>query len=132
MGRDATRLVPTNWRIRCFARLPSIDRRLAHLCCGARFRRRLSPRPSLGLIIGAGWGPAVGVGFGGAQADTERLPAAALVETRRGMRLRTVNVCAYRSNVLHQTSRPHAADFFSFLPWSRAPASLTIACAGHM
>ena len=46
---------------------------------------------------GYGWGPAVGVGFGGVYVDTglNGCLQQRLVETRRGMRLRTVNVCAY-------------------------------------
>lgn len=46
---------------------------------------------------GHGWGPAIGVGFGGVYVDTglKGCLQQRLVETRRGMRLRTVNVCAY-------------------------------------
>ena len=46
---------------------------------------------------GYGWGPAVGVGFGGVYVDTglNGCLQRRWVETRRGMRLRTVNVCAY-------------------------------------
>ena len=46
---------------------------------------------------GHGWGPAIGVGFGGVYVDTglNGCLQQRLVETRRGMRLRTVNVCAY-------------------------------------
>ena len=46
---------------------------------------------------GYGWGPAIGVGFGGVYADTglNGCLQQRMVETRRGMRLRTVNVCAY-------------------------------------
>ena len=46
---------------------------------------------------GYGWGPAVGVGIGGLYVDTalNGCLQQRLVETRRGMRLRTVNVCAY-------------------------------------
>ena len=44
-----------------------------------------------------GWGPAIGVGFGGVYVDTglNGCLQQRWVETRRGMRLRTVNVCAY-------------------------------------
>jgi hypothetical protein len=46
---------------------------------------------------GYGWGPAIGVGFGGVYVDTglNGCQQQRWVETRRGMRLRTVNVCAY-------------------------------------
>lgn len=46
---------------------------------------------------GYGWGPAIGVGFGGVYLDTSLNGCLQQrwVETRRGMRLRTVNVCAY-------------------------------------
>jgi hypothetical protein len=46
---------------------------------------------------GHGWGPAIGVGFGGVYVDTglNGCLQQRWVETRRGMRLRTVNVCAY-------------------------------------
>ena len=46
---------------------------------------------------GHGWGPAIGVGFGGVYLDTglNGCLQQRWVETRRGMRLRTVNVCAY-------------------------------------
>ena len=46
---------------------------------------------------GYGWGPAVSVGFGGVYVDTglNGCLRQRWVETRRGMRLRTVNVCAY-------------------------------------
>ena len=46
---------------------------------------------------GYGWGPAIGVGFGGVYVDTglNGCLQQRWVETRRGMRLRTVNVCAY-------------------------------------
>jgi hypothetical protein len=46
---------------------------------------------------GHGWGPAIGVGFGGVYVDTglNGCLQQRMVETRRGMRLRTVNVCAY-------------------------------------
>ena len=46
---------------------------------------------------GYGWGPAVSVGFGGVYVDTglNGCLQQRWVETRRGMRLRTVNVCAY-------------------------------------
>jgi hypothetical protein len=46
---------------------------------------------------GYGWGPAIGVGFGGVYVDTglNGCLQQRMVETRRGMRLRTVNVCAY-------------------------------------
>jgi hypothetical protein len=48
---------------------------------------------------GYGWGPAigVGVGFGGVYLNTglNGCLQQRWVETRRGMRLRTVNVCAY-------------------------------------
>jgi hypothetical protein len=46
---------------------------------------------------GHGWGPAIGVGFGGLYVDTglNGCLQQRWVETRRGMRLRTVNVCAY-------------------------------------
>jgi len=46
---------------------------------------------------GYGWGPAVGVGFGGVYVDAgfNGCLQQRLVETRRGLRLRTVNVCAY-------------------------------------
>ena len=79
---------------------PRTDRRrLAHHCrCSARFRRRLLPRPSSwGHGLGYGWGPAIGVGFGGVYVDTglNGCLQQRWVETRRGMRLRTVNVCAY-------------------------------------
>jgi hypothetical protein len=44
-----------------------------------------------------GWGPTIGVGFGGVYVDTalNGCLQQRWVETRRGMRLRTVNVCAY-------------------------------------
>jgi hypothetical protein len=44
-----------------------------------------------------GWGPAIGVGIGGVYLDTgfNGCLQQRWVETRRGMRLRTVNVCAY-------------------------------------
>ena len=47
--------------------------------------------------LGYGWGPAIGVGFGGVYVDTglNGCLQQRWVETRRGMRLRTVNVCAY-------------------------------------
>ena len=47
--------------------------------------------------VGYGWGPAIGVGFGGVYVDTglNGCLQQRWVETRRGMRLRTVNVCAY-------------------------------------
>jgi hypothetical protein len=47
--------------------------------------------------LGYGWGPAVGVGIGGLYVDTglNGCLRQRWVETRRGMRLRTVNVCAY-------------------------------------
>jgi len=46
---------------------------------------------------GYGWGPAVGVGIGGLYVNTglNGCLQQRWVETRRGMRLRTVNVCAY-------------------------------------
>ena len=46
---------------------------------------------------GYGWGPAIGVGFGGVYVDNglNGCLQQRWVETRRGMRLRTVNVCAY-------------------------------------
>ena len=46
---------------------------------------------------GYGWGPAIGVGIGGVYLDTgfNGCLQQRWVETRRGMRLRTVNVCAY-------------------------------------
>jgi len=46
---------------------------------------------------GYGWGPAIGVGFGGVYVETglNGCLQQRMVETRRGMRLRTVNVCAY-------------------------------------
>ena len=46
---------------------------------------------------GYGWGPAIGVGFGGVYVDTglNGCLQQRWVETRPGMRLRTVNVCAY-------------------------------------
>ncbi|WP_065751358.1 hypothetical protein [Bradyrhizobium paxllaeri] len=46
---------------------------------------------------GYGWGPAVSVGFGGVYVDTglNGCLRQRWVETRRGVRLRTVNVCAY-------------------------------------
>ena len=46
---------------------------------------------------GYGWGPAIGVGIGGVYVDTglNGCLQRRWVETRRGMRLRTVNVCAY-------------------------------------
>jgi len=46
---------------------------------------------------GHGWDPAIGVGFGGVYVDTglNGCLQQRWVETRRGMRLRTVNVCAY-------------------------------------
>jgi hypothetical protein len=46
---------------------------------------------------GYGWGPAIGVGFGGVYVDTglNGCLQQRWVETRRGMRLRTVNVCGY-------------------------------------
>ena len=46
---------------------------------------------------GYGWGPAIGVGFGGVYVDTglNGCLRQRWVETRRGMRLRTANVCAY-------------------------------------
>ena len=46
---------------------------------------------------GHGWGPAIGVGFGGVYVNTglNGCLQQRWVETRRGMRLRTVNVCAY-------------------------------------
>ena len=44
-----------------------------------------------------GWGPGIGVGFGGVYVDAgmNGCLQQRWVETRRGMRLRTVNVCAY-------------------------------------
>ena len=46
---------------------------------------------------GHGWGPAIGVGFGGVYVDSglNGCLQQRWVETRRGKRLRTVNVCAY-------------------------------------
>jgi hypothetical protein len=46
---------------------------------------------------GYGWGPAIGVGIGGVYLNTglNGCLQQRWVETRRGMRLRTVNVCAY-------------------------------------
>ena len=46
---------------------------------------------------GYGWGPAVGVGIGGLYVNTgfNGCLQQRWVETRRGMRLRTVNVCGY-------------------------------------
>ncbi|MCA6115357.1 hypothetical protein J6524_10665 [Bradyrhizobium sp. WSM 1738] len=46
---------------------------------------------------GYGWGPTIGAGFGGVYVDTglNGCLQQRWVETRRGMRLRTVNVCAY-------------------------------------
>jgi hypothetical protein len=43
-----------------------------------------------------GWGPTIGVGFGGVYVDTavNGCLQQRWIETRRGMRLRTVNVCA--------------------------------------
>jgi hypothetical protein len=43
-----------------------------------------------------GWGPTIGVGFGGVYVDTavNGCLQQSWIETRRGMRLRTVNVCA--------------------------------------
>jgi len=46
---------------------------------------------------GHGWGPGYGLGFGGVYINTgvSDCYQQRMVETRRGMRLRTVNVCAY-------------------------------------
>lgn len=48
---------------------------------------------------GHGWGPGFGLGFGGIYVNTGYGYDSCLqqqwVETRRGLRLRTVNVCAY-------------------------------------
>jgi hypothetical protein len=46
---------------------------------------------------GHGWGPGYGLGFGGVYINTavNNCYHQRMVETRRGLRLRTVNVCAY-------------------------------------
>jgi len=46
---------------------------------------------------GHGWGHGYGLGFGGIYVNTgvDNCLQQQWVETRRGMRLRTVNVCAY-------------------------------------
>jgi hypothetical protein len=46
---------------------------------------------------GHGWGPGYGLGFGGVYINTgvSDCYQQRMVETRRGLRLRTVNVCAY-------------------------------------
>ena len=46
---------------------------------------------------GHGWGPGYGLGFGGVYINTgvSDCYQQRMVETRRGPRLRTVNVCAY-------------------------------------
>ena len=46
---------------------------------------------------GHGWGPGYGLGFGGLYINTgvSDCYQQRMVETRRGLRLRTVNVCAY-------------------------------------
>ena len=51
----------------------------------------------IGATVTARWGPAIGVGIGGLYVDSglNGCLQQRMVETRRGMRLRTVNVCAY-------------------------------------
>ena len=46
---------------------------------------------------GHGWGPGYGLGFGGVYINTAVSDCyqQRMIETRRGLRLRTVNVCAY-------------------------------------
>jgi len=74
---------------------------------------------------GYGWGPAIGVGFGGVYLDTglNGCLQQRMVETRRGMRLRTVNVCAYWSNdfkiIIPAASR--GRDFSAVQPWPIRP-----------
>ena len=50
-----------------------------------------------GFHHGWGWGPGYGLGFGGLYINTSVNDCyqQRMVETRRGLRLRTVNVCAY-------------------------------------